>query len=1089
MNHNEIQKLNLYLLTVNMCESLRTRTDYFIESRIRANNVLLIVPSILIPSNYAKMSLKKKDPNASGGLRVTANDPHLVSLGGGRLSTVVTIHYIPIGSTTIGSSPSCSVSLNGSGVRNLHCSVKRNEEGEITILPEVDARVLIDGNKITSETKLTQGAMLTIGNSNYLRFNNPAEAQLIRSTMGSNERISMPQIDFTQDANGGSNRTTPEEVLKNFNSFLESQNKSSHKQNNETVSNKSAKIEYLNITNFFSPKVFTADSITVNAPAKDVLGPKYANFAKNLAENHMKEKNLSTKTNNEMNLKTSNNYVNIPSSFIQNSSTSSSSSSPSLSSHSSATSTHLNSTSEVLTKVNNNSSTRNYCHLSSTYDRYPKPGSYGGLQIYPMNGVNSDINCPTSADVSHNQPRSQELSPQEQERVDEILKMCAEFERQNQVTTNSVQSSPIVQNRIKTNGSLPREKKSPFYDIGSQSSKAFFPDKQPPTKYMSTGYENVRLVGDRRVEIGGATCSPKISSGYENVTLSSKYTPQSPRTKIRTTCTSPKRDIHTTPQITHPTSHQAKEYAHLIQSFENKLKFEMDAMRREEGSRSKNTASPEPMKKRPNRNINNLTLDLSSATDDDKDKEKLEDLKLKREAVLDKIRRLKTQIADVQRQEDEVIREMDMEKALVSAEMDTVNGNIVEMEKTFVTLQSKIHRMEAQRNANRVMQETQQAKLKQSIEVKQEQVARMEILVAENRSDTTLKEDLEKTKESLENDRKTFEDMEFQYLEEETEWLAYREELHNELKSISKQIEDKRVQMLRLENEGVENQNAACSDTKTLENNLLTLLTTLEKSREELQSIDKTIFEISGQQQSQSDSDDDGLMNYNDRHSHPATNMMSQSLFGSTEILSAKPKDVDLMSRSVNENMFFNNIEMPSFSRGASSTSTSTPKKELKIFQIHDDTNTAADDTIPKMVHRRSNEENDPLLKLKYNVDSNSSPSPTPSSADELKAKVNLNLSLGSDDFEVNPLEKRMPSQDDIDRISKVTLDAPISTTKGASTKIIESIKEIERNRQLLLAQQGSHVIEHERQKMLELKKKSKDEARIQYLQQISGSR
>lgn len=85
--------------------------------------------------------------------------------------------------------------------------MKRNEEGEITILPEVDARVLIDGNKITSETKLTQGAMLTIGNSNYLRFNNPAEAQLIRSTMGSNERISMPQIDFTQDANGGSNRS------------------------------------------------------------------------------------------------------------------------------------------------------------------------------------------------------------------------------------------------------------------------------------------------------------------------------------------------------------------------------------------------------------------------------------------------------------------------------------------------------------------------------------------------------------------------------------------------------------------------------------------------------------------------------------------------------------------------------------------------------------------------------------------------------------------------------------------------------------------------------------------------------------------
>lgn len=39
------------------------------------------------------MSLTKKDPS----LRVAASDPHLVSLGGGRLSTAVTIHYIHVG--------------------------------------------------------------------------------------------------------------------------------------------------------------------------------------------------------------------------------------------------------------------------------------------------------------------------------------------------------------------------------------------------------------------------------------------------------------------------------------------------------------------------------------------------------------------------------------------------------------------------------------------------------------------------------------------------------------------------------------------------------------------------------------------------------------------------------------------------------------------------------------------------------------------------------------------------------------------------------------------------------------------------------
>lgn len=72
-------------------------------------------------------------------------------------------------------------------------------------MPEPEARTLVDGNKIIDDTRLSQGAMLTIGKSNYLRFNNPAEAQLIKSTMGSNERISMPQIDFTQDSSSSSN--------------------------------------------------------------------------------------------------------------------------------------------------------------------------------------------------------------------------------------------------------------------------------------------------------------------------------------------------------------------------------------------------------------------------------------------------------------------------------------------------------------------------------------------------------------------------------------------------------------------------------------------------------------------------------------------------------------------------------------------------------------------------------------------------------------------------------------------------------------------------------------------------------------------
>lgn len=63
-----------------------------------------------------------------------------------------------------------------------------------------------------------------------------------------------------------------------------------------------------------------------------------------------------------------------------------------------------------------------------------------------------------------------------------------------------------------------------------------------------------------------------------------------------------------------------------------------------------------------------------------------------------------------------------MEKALVSAELSTEQALLSDMEKNLAALRSKIHRLEAQRNANRVLQETQQSKLKQAIDVKQNQV-------------------------------------------------------------------------------------------------------------------------------------------------------------------------------------------------------------------------------------------------------------------------------------------------------------------------------------------------------------------------------
>lgn len=327
----------------------------------------------------------------------------------------------------------------------------------------------------------------------------------------------------------------------------------------------------------------------------------------------------------------------------------------------------------------------------------------------------------------------------------------------------------------------------------------------------------------------------------------------------------------------------------------------------------------------------------------------------------------------------------------------------------------------------------------------------LETLLRQNSKDQKLQNDLEQVTESLENDTKTFEDLEFQYLEEETEWLAYREELHHDLKMLTKLINEKQKHILSLENQGIDNHATACMDTKNIEKNLWSLLNDLEKSREELKEIDKQIFDISGQQNTQSSDEEFDVPKRN------GVDIMSQSMFGSAEILSAKPKDMDVMSKSMNEDHFFNSIEMPSIKVSAFS---STPKRNqinaidaseavTKISQAGHDQLRMAEEAD---AGAETNGESDPMTKLKYNL---SPPFDHKSNGtDEASRTANLNLSIESDDFEVNPLEKRVPSQDDIDRICKVTLDAPIST-QGASYKVIESIKEIERNRQLLLAQQG----------------------------------
>ncbi|XP_036010410.1 pleckstrin homology-like domain family B member 1 isoform X23 [Mus musculus] len=123
------------------------------------------------------------------GLKVQTDKPHLVSLGSGRLSTAITLLPLEEGRTVIGSAAR-DISLQGPGLAPEHCYIE-NLRGTLTLYPCGNA-CTIDGLPVRQPTRLTQGCMLCLGQSTFLRFNHPAEAKWMKSMIPAGVRAPGP---------------------------------------------------------------------------------------------------------------------------------------------------------------------------------------------------------------------------------------------------------------------------------------------------------------------------------------------------------------------------------------------------------------------------------------------------------------------------------------------------------------------------------------------------------------------------------------------------------------------------------------------------------------------------------------------------------------------------------------------------------------------------------------------------------------------------------------------------------------------------------------------------------------------------------
>ncbi|KAM4534284.1 pleckstrin homology-like domain family B member 2 isoform 4-T4 [Odontesthes bonariensis] len=125
------------------------------------------------------------------GLKVQTAQPHLVSLGSGRLSVAITLLPLKEGVTRIGREDAPipqDITIEGAGIEAEHCLIF-NEGGVVTLDP-CGHLCSLDGVQVAVPTPLTQGYSLCLGKSYFFRFNHPEEASRMKSMLPQKSPVS-----------------------------------------------------------------------------------------------------------------------------------------------------------------------------------------------------------------------------------------------------------------------------------------------------------------------------------------------------------------------------------------------------------------------------------------------------------------------------------------------------------------------------------------------------------------------------------------------------------------------------------------------------------------------------------------------------------------------------------------------------------------------------------------------------------------------------------------------------------------------------------------------------------------------------------
>ncbi|XP_072479675.1 stAR-related lipid transfer protein 9 isoform X2 [Notamacropus eugenii] len=116
------------------------------------------------------------------GVTIDPSLPHLMVLDDDVLSTGVVLYHLREGTTKIGridSDQEQDIVLQGQWIERDHCTIT-STCGVVTLQPALGARCIVNGQEVTDSCRLTQGAIIILGQTQKFRFIHPAEAAALR---------------------------------------------------------------------------------------------------------------------------------------------------------------------------------------------------------------------------------------------------------------------------------------------------------------------------------------------------------------------------------------------------------------------------------------------------------------------------------------------------------------------------------------------------------------------------------------------------------------------------------------------------------------------------------------------------------------------------------------------------------------------------------------------------------------------------------------------------------------------------------------------------------------------------------------------